>query len=68
MLPHNALVSVGPKLYAQAQAAWPEIILAGGEESFLRHLARHSAAVSDPSTLLVEDLWLALACSQGHPP
>lgn len=66
MLTHNVSVSVSAKLFAQAQAAWPEIVLPGGESAFAQHLQRHAGDTLDPGTLLVEDLFLALACSQGN--
>ena len=58
-------MSVATELYAHCRAAWPEIALAGGEEVFAQHLARHLAPGAEPATLCIEDLYLACACAQG---
>ena len=55
----------GSELYAHCRAAWPEIALVGGEESFIRHVERHLAPGAEPASLCIEDLYLACACAQG---
>jgi RNA polymerase sigma-70 factor (ECF subfamily) len=66
MLSHNGAVNLASKLFAQAQAAWPDVILNEGESAFHQHLQRHAGTASEPASLLVEDLFLALGCSQGN--
>lgn len=53
------------ELYAQGRAAWPNLPLDGGEDTFFRHIQLHLQAGIEPSSLHIEDLYLACACAQG---
>jgi len=52
-------------LVAKARAAWPDVEVA--DDAFLRHIAAVLGTAEALPTLWAADLYLALACAQGHP-